>query len=249
MKKIIWFAFVILSSTVTHAQELYVNTEPASNMASGSIGFRLLSKVYKMNYKNSFDAYRIEPEIMLGASRRWMVHIAGYGSNMFQKKFKIEGGSLYAKYRFYSQDDVHEHFRMAAFSKISFINNPQQLKVENKKLVPDGNGGYTQQLYTTLYNSDEFDIDGNNSGITAGVVATKLINKIAASASAGYGYRFNNLNDKVLPAQPVHAINYTLSFGYLLLPKEYVSYNQTNVNLYVEMLGTAFPGKKNHMLI
>jgi hypothetical protein len=244
MKKIIWFAFVILSSTVTHAQELYVNTEPASNMASGSIGFRLLSKVYKMNYKNSFDAYRIEPEIMLGASRRWMVHIAGYGSNMFQKKFKIEGGSLYAKYRFYSQDDVHEHFRMAAFSKISFINNPQQLKVENKKLVPDVNGGYTQQLYTTLYNSDEFDIDGNNSGITAGVVATKLINKIAASASAGYGYRFNNLNDKVLPAQPVHAINYTLSFGYLLLPKEYVSYNQTNVNLYVEMLGTAFPGKK-----
>ena len=243
MKKIIWFACVILLSTVTHAQELYVNTEPASNMASGSIGFRLLTKVYKMNYNNSFNSYRIEPEIMLGAGRRWMIHVAGYGSNMFQKKFKIEGGSLYAKYRFYSQDDVHEHFRMAAFSKISFINNPQQLQVENKKLVPDGNGGYTEQLYTTSYKDDEFDIDGNNSGITAGIVATKLINKIAASASAGYGYRFNNLNDKVQPGQPLHAINYTLSFGYLLLPKEYVSYNQTNVNLYVEMLGTAFPGK------
>ncbi len=47
MKKIIWTAFVVLFCTVTHAQELYVNTEPASNMAAGSIGFRLLSKLYK----------------------------------------------------------------------------------------------------------------------------------------------------------------------------------------------------------
>lgn len=243
MKKIIWTAVVILFSTVTHAQELYVNTEPASNMATGSIGFRILSKLYKMNFNNSFSSYRIEPELMWGASRKWMIHLAGYGSDMYQKSFKIEGGSVYAKYRFYSQDDVHEHFRMAAFSKISFINNPQLLLVESKKLLPDGNGGYTEQLYTSSYNNDEFDIDGNNSGVATGVVATKLVNKIAASASLGYGYRFNNLQDKVLPGQPVHAVNYTASFGYLLFPKEYISYNQTNLNLYVELLGTAFPGK------
>ncbi len=103
MKKIIWTACVILFSTVTHARELYVNTEPASNMATGSIGFRVLTKLYKMNFNNSFTSYRIEPELMLGATRKWMVHFAGYGSNMFQKKFRIEGGSLYAKYRFFSQ--------------------------------------------------------------------------------------------------------------------------------------------------
>lgn len=244
MKKIIWTACVILFSTVTHAQELYVNTEPASNMATGSIGFRVLTKLYKMNFNNSFNSYRIEPELMLGATRRWMVHFAGYGSNMFQKKFRIEGGSLYAKYRFFSQDDVHEHFRLAAFSKISLVDNPQELKVESKKLVPDGNGGYTQQLYTISYRNDEFDIDGNNSGVIVGVVATKLVNKIAASASLGYGNRFNNLNEKVQPGQPAHAINYSASFGYLLLPKEYISYKQTNVNLYVELLGTTFPGKE-----
>ncbi|MEP6927582.1 MAG: hypothetical protein ABI834_08095 [Ginsengibacter sp.] len=243
MKKIIWTVFVVLFCTATHAQELYVNTEPASNMATGSIGFRLLSKLYKMNYNNSFTSYRIMPEFMIGASRHLMVHVAGYGSNMFQKKFRIEGGSLYAKYRFYSQDDVHEHFRIAAFSKISIIDNPQQLKIETKKLLPDGNGGYAQQLYTSTYKTDEFDIDGLNSGIVAGVVATKLVNKIAVSGSLDYGYRLNNLNAKVLPDQPLSAVNYAASFGYLLLPKEYVSYKQTNVNLYVELLGTTFPGR------
>jgi hypothetical protein len=244
MKKVICFAFVILFSTVTNAQELYVTTEPASNMATGSVGFRMLSKLYKMNYNNSFSSYRIEPEVMWGASRHLMVHLAGYASDMYQKNLKVEGASVYAKYRFYSQDDVHEHFRVAAFSKISLINNPQQMAVQNKKLLPDGNGGYTEQLYTAVYNNNEFDIDGNNSGITAGVVATKLVNKIAASASLGYGYRFNNLNDKVLPGQPLNAVTYTASFGYLLFPKEYVSYRQTNVNLYVELLGTSFPGEK-----
>ncbi|MEO6638577.1 MAG: hypothetical protein ABIN25_09880 [Ginsengibacter sp.] len=246
MKKIIAALICILSLMKLPAQELYVNSEPASNMATGSVGFRVLSKLYKMNFNNSFSSYRIEPELMIGASRKWMIHVAGYGSNMFQEKFRIEGGSLYAKYRFYSQDEVHEHFRLAAYSKASLINNPQQLTVQHKKLVVDGNGGYTEQLFTSSYNSDEFDIDGNNSGVVAGVVATKLVNRIAASASAGYGRRFNNLHANTNAGQPRDAINYTASFGYLLLPKEYVSYKQTNVNLYAEVLGTSFPGNSEH---
>jgi len=242
MKKIIWALPVLLFCAATYGQELYVNTEPASNMASGSIGFRVLAKLYKMNYNNSFST-RLEPEVMLGAGRRWMIHFAGYGSDMYQKKFRIEGASLYAKYRFYSRDDVHEHFRIAAFSKISVINNPQELLAEGKKNIPDGAGGYTQVPDTTLHKSEEFDIDGNNSGILAGAVATRLINKVAISASASYGYRLSNFNDRVQPGQPLHALNYTASVGYLLLPREYTSYYQTNVNLYMELLGATFPGK------
>ncbi|MEP7251980.1 MAG: hypothetical protein ABI683_06355 [Ginsengibacter sp.] len=245
MKKlVIATAFFIASQSIV-AQELYVSTEPASNMATGSIGFRVLSKLYKMNFNNSYSSYRVEPELMIGTSKKWMIHLAGYGSNMFQKKFKVEGGSLYAKYRFYSQDDVHEHFRLAAYSKVSIIDNPQALEVDRKKLIPDANGGYTEQLYTATYQNNEFDIDGNNSGIVAGLVATKLVNRVAVSGSASYGRRLNNLNNNVKSSQPLNAINYTASFGYLLLPKEYVSYRQTNMNLYAEVLGTSFPG--DHM--
>ena len=242
MKKIIWALPVLLFCAATYGQELYVNTEPASNMASGSIGLRVLARLYKMNYDNSFST-RLEPEVMLGAGRRWMIHFAGYGSDMYQKKFRIEGASLYAKYRFYSRDDVHEHFRIAAFSKISVINNPQELLAEGKKNIPDGAGGYTQVRDTTLHKNEEFDIDGNNSGILAGAVATRLINRVAISASASYGYRLSNFHDRVQPGQPLQALNYTASAGYLLLPREYTSYDQTNVNLYMELLGATFPGK------
>lgn len=245
MKKLIIATVFFIAGQSIVAQELYVSTEPASNMATGSIGFRVLSKLYKMNFNNSYSSYRVEPELMIGASRKWMIHLAGYGSNMFQKKFKVEGGSLYAKYRFYSQDDVHEHFRLAAYSKVSIIDNPQALEVDRKKLIPDANGGYTEQLYTATYQNNEFDIDGNNSGIVTGLVATKLVNRVAASGSASYGRRLNNLNNSVKSSQPLNAINYTASFGYLLLPKEYVSYRQTNMNLYTELLGTSFPG--DHM--
>ena len=51
---------------------------------------------------------------------------------------------------------------------------------------------------------------------------------------------------KTETGQPSNALNYTASFGYLLLPKEYVSYDQTNVNLYAEVLGTTFPGSGKH---
>ena len=38
------------------------------------------------------------------------------------------------------------------------------------------------------------------------------------------------------------AVGYTLSAGYLLLPKSYENYNQVNVNVYLELLGKANPG-------
>ena len=248
MKKIIWAVPVIFCCTVTSAQELYVNTEPASNMAAGSMGLRFLSRYYKMNYNDAFSSYRLEPEVMLGLGKRWMVHLAGYGSNMYQKAFRIEGGSLYAKYRIYSEDAVHEHFRIAAFSKVSIISNPSQLLVTRKKIVPDGNGGFTEQVYTSYDKNEEFDLDGNNSGILAGAVATKLVHKLAASGSVSYGYRFNSRGDTFGGGEFLHAVNYSASLGYLFLPHTYTSYNQTNVNLYIEFLGTSFPGTRKSYL-
>jgi hypothetical protein len=38
------------------------------------------------------------------------------------------------------------------------------------------------------------------------------------------------------------AINYSLSFGHLILPKKYTSYDQTNFNIYAELIGQSIPG-------
>ena len=245
MKKFVLILFVS-GTFYANAQELYVSTEPASNMPAGSIGFRLASKLFQMEHDGRFNGYRVEPEIMFGLSKNTMIHVAAYASDMFQKNLKVEGASIYGKYRFFSQDDVHEHFRLAVFAKLAISNNPTVHQINEPHLFPDGNGGFISHDILSYHQSDDIDLEGNNSGLATGIVATKLKNKLAVSASLGYAYRMNNIGHKVQAYQPLHAFNYTASAGLLLLPKEYTSYKQTNVNLYIEMLGSSFMDKKEY---
>jgi hypothetical protein len=217
-------------------------------MAAKSIGVRMLYKQFKMNHNNKFNSYRLEPEIMFGVNKNLMLHVNGYASDMFQSNLKIEGASLYAKYRVFSKDDIHSHFRLAAFGKVAFINNPGALSTTDKHVTPDGSGGViTHDIINTTVNY-EIDIDGTNSGIATGVIATKLINKLAVSSSVGYSYRLNNLYDKREVIVPWRALNYSFSAGYLLFPKEYTDYKQTNVNIYSEFLGANTWDNKGYFL-
>ena len=56
----------------------------------------------------------------------------------------------------------------------------------------------------------------------------------------------NNIDHKAEFFQPLHAITYTTSAGLLLFPKEYTSYKQTNMNLYLEIPGQSFIDKKQY---
>lgn len=235
MQKLLCILLITCTTTVK-GQELYVFTEPASNMAAKSIGVRMLYKQFQMNHDKQFDTYRFEPELMIGVSKNLMIHLNGYASNMFQSKLKLEGASLYAKYRFYSNDDIHSHFRMAAFGKVSVIDNPTSFTHTTKHQIPDGNGGYINHEILNTQANYEIDMDGGSSGISGGLVATQLVNKFAASASVAYVHRLNNVKDNRERIVPWQATNYTLSLGYLLLPREYTSYKQTNFNLYTEFL-------------
>ena len=247
--KKLFFSFLLISvSYNSRSQELYVSTEPASNMAAGSIGFRLNSRLYKMNHDSNFSSKRFEPEIMVGVGKKLMLHVAVSASDMFQGKIKFEGGSLYGKYRFYSVDDVHEHFRMAGYARVSVSNDPQVFEKLHKHYLPDGNGGFIVHDEIVFHQSNDIDLEGNSSGMGVGMVLTKLKNKLAVSGSAGYIKRFNNIGHKILAYQPVNAINYTASAGYLLFPREYTSYKQTNFNLYCEFLGSSFLDQKQYFL-
>ena len=106
---------LIFFSSRLNAQELFVFTEPASNMAAKSIGFRLNNYLMREPGKNN---YHLLPEIMVGLSKKIMVHGELFLSNR-DNSFKYEGGSLYLKYRFFSIDDIHSHFRMAAYGSPS----------------------------------------------------------------------------------------------------------------------------------
>ncbi|NHA07533.1 hypothetical protein G7092_27290 [Mucilaginibacter sp. HC2] len=213
MKKLILAIGLMAMACPAFSQELYVNTEPASNMATGSLGLRLENQgFFKPDYKN-----RTSFEVMYGVSRHLMVHGSLYTSNYYSNNQHFEGGSVYAKYRFLSIDTVQKHFRGAFFAKASSINNP----IVNQEIT----------------------LEGDNSGLQSGVVFTQLLHKLALSGSASYLRAFDNRGGYDLtPLQARNSVAYTLSAGYLLFPKNYKDYQQTNVNLYAELLGKTNPG-------
>jgi len=215
------FFFLLLVCSATQAQELFVATEPASNMPTGSIGLRLGNYWMKERNSSRFD-YHLIPEIMWGANKNLMLHADAFISNQ-DGRFTNEGGSFYGKYRFYTKDQVHAHFRMAAFGRYSFNNSN--------------------------IHQEEIDLYGHNSGYQAGIIATQLLHKMALSASAGYiRAEDNNSGNKMPAGQARDAFTYTFSFGKLMLPRTYTGYGQTNLNLMLELLGqTLAPNGKSYL--
>ena len=211
MKKLI-LIIIVLSVRILNAQELFVFTEPASNMATGSAGVRLNNSFMKDIYTHKIN-YHLIPELMFGVSKKLMIHTDAFLSTRSDNKLILEGGSVYAKYRYFSIDDVHSHFRMAAFGRYSF--NSSDIHQES------------------------IDLNAHNSGYEVGTILTKLLNKVAVSGSVSFLHALDNGNNNeyFYGNKQRDAVNYTLSFGKLLLPKEYTNYKQLNLNAMVELLG------------
>lgn len=213
MRKLICIVFFFLSIKI-QGQELYVFTEPASNMPAHSISLKLTDHfVTKDNIYNRFS-HRLMPQVMFGISKKWMFHIGVTFSNMHTPDFKYESFNFYTKYRFISFDDIHKHFRMAAFIDASKTRAP--------------------------FHYDEITLMGDKSGIEAGIIATQLWHKFALSGTLSHTQvlddsRFNKVI--YVPERIYQSLNYSLSGGYLLFPKQYKDYKQTNLNLYMELLG------------
>ncbi|GAB4092419.1 hypothetical protein [Flaviaesturariibacter terrae] len=194
------------------AQELYPFTEPASNMPSHSVSAKLTG-MYMRSVHDNRVKQRYIPEVMLGLNKKWMVHGALLFSDMHNERFVWEGARAYAKYRFLSNDDVHRHFRMAAFGAAAWSRNH-----------PDHN---------------DMGLMGDYSGLQGGLIATQLLDRWAFSASASTVQllRRERWQKEAGNAYAYSALEYSLSVGVLVLPRIYTDYNQTNLNLYVELLG------------
>ena len=220
MSKIILLMILpLMILTQLNAQELYVFTEPASNMPAHSLSAKYNGKFLENMHTGSFGQ-RHTPELMFGVSKKLMIHITSSFSDMYSSNLRWESAKFYAKYRFLSNDDVHKHFRMAAFVT----------------------GAYSRNEPTY----DDLSLDGDQSGVQLGVIATQLINKLAVSATVSNVQIFDDERWGIHAGHmPFQAIDYTFSAGYLILPFNYTSYNQTNLNFYVELLGqqTYDPGK------
>ena len=210
MKPYVVIAIFLLSLSC-RGQELYSATEPASNIAAGSISFRFDNLIMDEIGSSKIN-YHLIPTVMVGLSKKLMVQGNVFFSNRNKNRLDYEGGSVYAKYRFLSHDAVQKHFRMAAFGRISRNNSD--------------------------IHQEELNMNGHNSGFEAGMVATQLLRKVALSSSFSFLQASDNgKNNKFLYGTTnTKAVNYSFSIGKLMLPKEYKDYRQTNVNLMLEFL-------------
>lgn len=194
------------------AQELYVFSEPASNMPARSMGLKYAGKF--LDGSSGSIEQRHMLEYQLGHSARWMTHVSTTMSDMYSyPRLRWESVRLYSKYRFISVDEVHKHFRAAAFGELSYsVNDP-------------------------MY--EELSLEGDQSGVRGGIILTQLLHKLAVSATLSY---LHSLQERVkhmgIHTYNYNAFNYSLSAGYLLFPRKYTHYGQTNFNLYMELLGS-----------
>lgn len=142
---------------------------------------------------------------------------------MNRTPFGLESIRAYGKYRFFSADGMYSHFRMAAFAEIAHSN--------------------TKPMY------QEINLQGDHAGMQAGLVFTQLLHKLAVSSTVSYAaINGNSKAHQLVMGNKAEALNYSLSFGHLILPKKYTSYDQTNFNIYAELLGQVIPGtRKSYM--
>lgn len=207
-KNILWG--LLLLSFFGNAQELFTMTDPASNVAARSISVRVDQLI--MNETNTSKTnYHLIPEVSIGINKRWMFRSSIFFSNRTDQ-VKYEGGSFYSKYRFFSKDGLQNHFRVAAFALVSYNNSD--------------------------IHQEEISLSGHNTGFEMGIIATKLIRKVAVSSSASFTKAYDNGNNNkfIYGLNNARAVNYSISVGKLVLPREYASYRQTNLNLMVEAL-------------
>ncbi|MBC8110768.1 MAG: hypothetical protein H7Y04_06890 [Verrucomicrobia bacterium] len=235
------------------AQELFLHHEPASNVPKGALGVRFFAKTYnefgqQRNAGTFRLMYGLTPKLTLMASATTSNHHAPtlpfdliththgatlpngttqttFFTNNIRRgrpySYRLNGFYFYGKYRFLTIDGQNKHFRMAIYGEYSLV--------------------------TSAHDEAEPNLLDDTKGYGGGLLATYLNKRFAVSLTAGMiiPKKYTELQqdpDQILPAiftelQYGRAVVYDLAFGYLLYPKKYESYNQNNVNIYLEFIG------------
>lgn len=210
MMKSILIVLLAITLNSLSGQELFVVTDPASNVPTGSLSVRLSNSIFKEVYEKGYN-YHLMPEVTYGITKNLMVRTSAFISNRSNSLY-AEGVNIFSKFRFYSSDDLHSHFRMAAFARYSF----------NRADI----------------HQEQIEIMGHNSGYETGLVITQLIKKVAISSTVSFEKALDNKPDYEFPnTQSNTATNYALSVGKLMYPKKYTNFKQTNINLMLEFVG------------
>jgi hypothetical protein len=192
---------------------LFIHSEPASTLPARSLGVNATGYIIPYDPVFAKPAQRYAGQFMIGVSKRFSIKLGAAFSNIHTSNIEKESFSFLGKYRFLSKDELHRHFRLAAFLHAAYSYAP--------------------------FHSEEVDLR-DKTGVAAGIIATRLLNKFALSGSASITQLLDSsrFNETVyMPPRIYQAMNYSFSTGCLLFPQVYRDFNQLNVNVYMEFLG------------
>lgn len=241
---------IILLHCYADAQELFPNTEPASNVPKGVLGVKVFGETHqeihvwrRMGVLRLMYGLTSKLTVMVNVSATnhhgdslpynltTHTHLANgntvYYTGNIQRglnyPYKFSGVDCYAKYRFFTADGQNTHLRMAVYGEWSNVNVTHD---ETEPTLLDDTKGYGGGLIVT-YLKNRF-----ATSLTSGVIIPGTYEE---TENLSHWTGINILTTTKI--QYGNALLYNLSFGYLLYPKKYENYNQNNWNIYLEFLG------------
>ncbi len=224
MVKILFIFFIVLMAFNLYSQELYIVSHPAANLSKNRIEFRnnIISYDNFRYYHNSF-----------ALNYGLLGNLSIYNDVFYtlDKGYKFFGNYEFAaRYRFLDKDKKNYHIRSAIQSGIVIPVNatPIVSGAVDYELHP----GHRVRFYNFVNDITVPSVDfhtTDNYTIKNDIIVTNLIKRFSVTGEMGF-----NINVPKSDFKFGNYFDWSLSMGYLLLPREYKSYNDVNINLYME---------------
>lgn len=206
------------------SQELFMNSPAAANISKGRLEVRNNIMAY-----DDFRYYHNAVEVNYGVTGRLTMYNHFYYTFSDGYKFIGDYEPMF-RYRFKDIDGKNSHLRFAG--QMGFRIPVDSRSIAGNEVEYELHPGHKIKVFNFINDLTVPIIDfhtTDNYTLRSDIIATGLFHKLAVSGHMGYNVNFAQDNFKF-----GNYWDFGLSFGYLLIPKEYESYNQVNLNLYLE---------------
>lgn len=218
--------FLFLISFEGYSQELYIVTHPAANLSKHRFEFRNIVMEYD-NFNYYHNSFALNYGLLGNLTLYNDIYYSWDASNKFFGNYEFA-----ARYRFSMFDVDKQNYHLRSAIQSGFIIPVNAKPIVDGEVEYELHPGHKVKLYNFVEDITVPSVDfhtTDNYTIKNDLIVTNLIDKFSITGEMGF-----NVN---LPKNDFKFGNYfdwALSMGYLLLPHQYKSYDDINVNLYLE---------------
>ncbi len=223
-RRIILILLFTILPLISYSQELYIVTHPAANLSKNRLEFRNAVMSYdNFNYYHSYFA------LNYGLLGNLTIYNDVYYS--LDQGYKFLGNYEFAaRYRIKDFDKRNYHLRTAYQTGLVIPVNAEP--IVDGAVEYEIHPGHKVKFYNFVNDITIPSVDfhtTDNFTYKNDLIITNLSGKFAATGEMGFNINFPKNDFKF-----GNYFDWSLSFGYLVLPKVYESYDDVNINLYWE---------------